>query len=205
MRVQQGFNMPFLKDRLVSHPAPLRSSTTCQATGPCLRSGRSTCVALSYTHSRSLCSFPFSPWKAGKPLSDLPGWWHLGSVRSIPAPATFAQLHPSLHSPVQVTHQSGSTEKFTPELWKHWFYELRVQFFSSTEKNHKDYTKSREDWQWGSREESPAGRRAGRQEPWGSGSLSQLAQVEPTHTGWRGRQWEGSSNIKRGEGSILNK
>lgn len=83
-------------------------------------------VALPYTRGPSHCSLPLSPWKAGKPLLDLLGWQHLCSVRSIPAPATFAQQHPLLHSQVQVTHQPGSTEKFTPELWKCWFYEVKV-------------------------------------------------------------------------------
>lgn len=108
--------MPFLRDHLISHPSLLLFSTTYQAMGPCLRCGRSTCAALSYKYGHSRCSFPLYPWNAGKSLLDLPGWQHLSSFWSTPAPAIFAQVHPSLHSWEQITHQPDSTEKITPEL-----------------------------------------------------------------------------------------
>lgn len=74
------------------------------------------CCSLSYKHGHSRCSFPLYPWNAGKSLLDLPGWQHLGSFWSTPAPAIFAQVHPSLHSWEQITYQPDSTEKTTPEL-----------------------------------------------------------------------------------------
>lgn len=102
---------------LISHPSPVLSRTTYQVMGQCLRCGRSICVALSYKYGHSSCSFPLYSQTAGSIItSDLPGWPHLSSFWSTPAPTILAQVHPSLPSWEQITHQPDSTEKITPEL-----------------------------------------------------------------------------------------
>lgn len=199
VQVQQGFSTPFLKGHLISQPSLLLFRTTYQAMGPCLICGIPVLLSpinMAYKHGHSHCSFPLYPWNAGKSLLDLPGWQHLSSFWSTPAPAIFEQVHPSLHSWEQIPYQPYSTEKITPEIRN--VDGMSSGFNSSPPQRNTTRTtwraKKTGNGEPGRRGQPGEGQRPGRSEViWDCHNLSRLN----PHTG---RQWERAATTSTWQG-----